>query len=360
MSNLDSLKQILQEQKTAVESKGGTVVVKNLNVSPSEITEGINSIPLNSGTDVSDATATAADVLEGKTFYAGDDGIKTGTLKATYTDEDVVNLFMVTGSNSHTTDKMMYVHFPDDMTVIKNYLFYLNRNPITVYIHQNISEIREYAFYNADSAVFPDFVDSKVTRVSTHAFNSTSIDCLDHLPETIKIIGSSAFANTGIHNTGIKINAGVGVGESSFSCVDKRATLNFLDISEYTGATLPSALVQNINFKCDFKPPKTVTTIGTMFNYNGSFENIYIPQTIKTLNTYCFDLNEETNPAESFLKSIIFEAAYPPASIKTQPFPVTKTDYKIFVPDGSEDNYKTNSVLKQYANLIYPMSQRDN
>ena len=76
MSNIEILKNELISQKQAIEEKGGNVIVKNLNPSPSEITEGIKSI---SSVDLSLADATESDVKKGKTFYAMDTTLKVGT-----------------------------------------------------------------------------------------------------------------------------------------------------------------------------------------------------------------------------------------------------------------------------------------
>lgn len=75
MSNLESLKQELITQKAEIESKGGSVSVANTNPSPSEITAGIKTIAV---ANLTDASATIEDVASGKTFYSGDNVLKTG------------------------------------------------------------------------------------------------------------------------------------------------------------------------------------------------------------------------------------------------------------------------------------------
>ena len=76
MENLEVLKLELLSQKTEIENKGGVVSVANNNPSPSEITAGIKTIVM---PDLSSANATVEDVVNGKTFYAGDREIKVGT-----------------------------------------------------------------------------------------------------------------------------------------------------------------------------------------------------------------------------------------------------------------------------------------
>ena len=76
MENLEVLKLELLSQKTEIENKGGVVNVANNNPSPSEITAGIKTIVM---PDFSSANATVEDVIDGKTFYAGNSEIKVGT-----------------------------------------------------------------------------------------------------------------------------------------------------------------------------------------------------------------------------------------------------------------------------------------
>jgi len=93
MENLDALKLELISQKVAIENKGGVVSVANSNPSPSEITLGIKSIAV---PDFTSANATVDDVVDGKTFYAGNGNLKVGTkvvpdlTVATASEDDVI------------------------------------------------------------------------------------------------------------------------------------------------------------------------------------------------------------------------------------------------------------------------------
>ena len=88
MSSIETLKNELIYQKGAIESKGGTVLVAGTNPSPTEISAGIDSIQ---AANVGSATATPEDVLEGKTFFAGDNEIKQGTLTVVNVDLESAN-----------------------------------------------------------------------------------------------------------------------------------------------------------------------------------------------------------------------------------------------------------------------------
>ena len=76
MESINIIKNELINQKNEIEKKYGTVNVANSYPSPSEITQGIATIPY---VDLSQSTATEEDVLRGKTFYSGGAELRTGS-----------------------------------------------------------------------------------------------------------------------------------------------------------------------------------------------------------------------------------------------------------------------------------------
>ena len=120
-TNLETLKQELIAQKSAIEEKLGTVVVKNTNPSPSEITEGIKSIEI-VNMDLSAATASPNEVLEGYTFYGGTDReLKTGTLKGSILDGDITQIIFYNSTDTPSTEPLSFV-VPNNVNEIKHYL----------------------------------------------------------------------------------------------------------------------------------------------------------------------------------------------------------------------------------------------
>lgn len=76
MQSLEILKQELITQKDLLDSKGFPVNVKNINPSPSEITEAIQNIDI----DFTKSDAVESDVVLGKSFFSKDSSLKVGTL----------------------------------------------------------------------------------------------------------------------------------------------------------------------------------------------------------------------------------------------------------------------------------------
>ncbi len=142
MNNIETLKQELLNQKTAIEAKGGRVIVAHTNPSPSEITAGINTIT--AGTDLSDADATCADVLSGKTFYAGDDVLKTGTFVGM--GEEELRALFYTGKTA--THDSYNVTIPANTPYLRDYIFYNSPNPLTITLNDDLEEIGSHMVAN--------------------------------------------------------------------------------------------------------------------------------------------------------------------------------------------------------------------
>lgn len=159
MSTLTELKQELILQKTAIESKGGSVKVANTNPSPSEITAGINTIII---PYLSSSTATEADVLEGKTFYSMDSTLKTGTLNF----NEIINVFC---PFLDTGDTMAFT-FPEGVKTIQPYLFYKNPRKLTITFNSDLEEIGSNAFTEADVTLtnFHDLTKIKVLGIESY------------------------------------------------------------------------------------------------------------------------------------------------------------------------------------------------
>jgi len=168
MNSLDIIKNELINQKTLLEEKGFPVNVKNINPSPSEITETISGINM----DFSSATATPEDVKAGKTFYAKTNELKTGTFDLSLIDElnNTLKAFICRKGPAE-------INIPTDAdcTVIRDYAF----------SKYNYADV---LFYKHNLTIPPN-----ITEIRTRGFYDTNITGTLTIPAECKEIGSSAF-----------------------------------------------------------------------------------------------------------------------------------------------------------------------
>lgn len=239
MENLEILKLELLSQRTEIENKGGVVNVANTNPSPSEITAGIKTIAVPDFTsatatvedvvdgktfyagngnmkvgikvvpDLTTANATVDDVLEGKTFFSGDNTLKTGTKQiadlsnATATEQDVLagktfyagnqelkvgtcvdNTYMYTKlfvSNEDTGDEQFYFTVSPGVLKLKSHLLYLcDKKKVEINFNSDLQEIGDYAFYNCDYATFPNFSTlTNLKKIGQYSFSYLTNFTLD-------------------------------------------------------------------------------------------------------------------------------------------------------------------------------------
>ena len=168
MNNLETLKQELLNQKSALEGKGFSVSVANLNPSPSEITATLNQLP-----NLSLADATVTDVAEGKTFYSGNGELKTGEA-----------VFGVVGGTIQDIEFSRLLQGQIAGTYSSG-------------IPQGYTKIRAYCFSEGETSnlLTGDFVIPEgVTTICKNAFAYTNIETIS-LPETLTSIEAYAFSN---------------------------------------------------------------------------------------------------------------------------------------------------------------------
>ena len=151
MNNLETLKQELIMQKAEIEKMSGVVKVSGSNPSPSEITEGIKTIP---ATDLTMATATEADVKQGKTFFSGNAHLKTGTA---IVDMETINHLFMGQREKVTSEDPIYYSCPADLKMVKRYMFYYNYNKVHFTFNDSLEEIEDYAFFFTKNFVFYNF-----------------------------------------------------------------------------------------------------------------------------------------------------------------------------------------------------------
>lgn len=355
-TSLDQLKQELLAQKSAIETKGGTVSTTYTNPSPAEITAGINSISI---LDTSSATATEADVLKGKTFYAGSTALKTGTLEA-LSETDIKLLF---NNVTPDTTTVKDFHIWSGTTELHPYFMTKNKAKLNIYFNDELETLNDYAFDNCTNFSFKNLYEAtNLKTICSHGMsNCTGID-LGNLPESIQTLASCAFFNScGENCTSIKIPASIQtLGSQCLAYpTTSRKKMQNLDLSNYTLSYFADSMLSAYIFNCDFVTPASVTEIPSSFNANGGFKHITIGSQITRVASSCFAVSQD-EPAENvILIDITFERETPPTfGIRPLGYASSRENLKIYVPDQSVEAYKNKAQFSIYADLIYPVSQK--
>lgn len=360
MGSIETLKKELIEQKKQVEIKGGVVSVANDYPAPSEITEGIKTIV---GSDFTIATATEADVMLGKTFYAGSAGLKTGTGSF---DPEMVNHLFVVPEYTRTTEQELYFSFPSNVTKARKCLFYRNSNSLHITFHSDITLIEEYAFYGTTNSTFYNFTDmANLTKLSNYSFYDSALKGINlwDYPAELKTVDGYVFQNAikeDSHITDIKIpSTFTTLGHSAYRQSERRY-LNSLNVESCRLTAFSDYIFYNISFNCDMRLPSTVKEVGDYFNYGGNFNNITFPVANVILRPYCFGALQTDALSLFKLKTVTFEGTTV-GTIGSRVFAEQNitNGFKIYVPDEAVDYYKAISNLALYVSCIYPMSEKD-
>lgn len=357
MEAYKALQEELIKQRELVESKSGTVVVANQNPSPSEITAGIESIPM---LDLSNSTATEEDVRYGKTFYSGNMKIKTGNATL---DLDAIKAVLLHKEETITYEDKQYYVLPDGINYIRKYAFYQNFHEVDFTFNDDVEVIKDYAFYNTKNFYFNNFDElPNLTELGRYSFSKSSGKGMtfERLPNSLKIIGEYSFIYIVKEYCDFKFPDNLeSLGAYTYMS-DKRQVQNTLDLSNYKFKMMQPYTFQFHAFNCDLEIPSGVTTIGMYYNYNGCFKNIYIPATVTAIGTNTFGAASGRPISEFYLNSVVFESETPP-TMQTNSFATQFKDvgFKIYVPDTAVEEYKATASLANFVDYIYPISEKE-
>ena len=192
MSGIEVIKNELINQKNIIESFGGSVLVKNQNPTPSEITEGMKTIP---AVDFSVTTASEEDVLSGKTFYSGNSEMKIG--KANIDVNTIHRIFMF-NPKEQTSEDDIYYAFPEGQLGIRQYCFHQNYNKVHIRFNNEIKKMEDYCFYECVNFDFENFESlTSLTHLGMYCFAYGSARGINasQLPNGILSIGNGCFLN---------------------------------------------------------------------------------------------------------------------------------------------------------------------
>lgn len=352
MSSLNELKNELVLQKSIIESKGGKVNVANTNPSPTEITAGINNLVV---PNLSLATAKESDVLEGKTFYALDDSLKTGTFNGVDFN-NLIDVFSEFLDNREPYD--FYV--PTGMKRIANYFMREITRTVTIHLNSDLEEIGSYSFMceNGNITIANLAEMEHLTSIGASALMDCAGIDLANIPSCVTKLSSQAFSNVISTSDKIVIPANViSYGSNVFTHGMTKYLCSDFDMSAFPLESTPSGLVSNIVFDCDLTFPTTLKEVGTNFNYRGSFNHITVPANITSIGMGAFGFTVLDSPETYKLKYIRFLGETPPTfgSLWLADY-FLKDSFAIYVPDNSVEAYNesTKNTLKKY---IKPMSE---
>lgn len=366
MNSLELLKQELASQKSAIESKGGFVSIANTNVSPSEITAGINSIP---AVDFQIATATEADVLSGKTFYAGTNVLKTGSLiqesggTGGSTNEYAQNFVDYIGYyKPRENETPLNIILPEDLTKIRSYLFFECPNSCHITLNSNLQQVGHYALANASDLHVDNIQDAtSLAQIGPYAFYDVKSMDLKYLPNSIQKIENSAFYNVAFYSTGIKIPSSLtDLSSYAFACTTP-AHIDSIDVSQMQVDSFNLHAFEYIYCDDDLVIPNIVTSVSSYVNYNGCFKTVTFPSTCTKINSNAFNFIASIPVEDIKTESYTFLSTTPP-TITSTTFNTRlisrSTPIRFYVPDESLSAYKAANYFKNFETYIFPISQK--
>lgn len=354
-TSIEALKTQLKEQKLAIEAKGGTVTVAKNNVSPAEITAGIKTIPT---PDLTEATATVDDVVEGKTFYAQNGSLKMG--KFVSREEEYSKVFLLLDGGYSQTAHDFYL--PSGITTIPAYCFAGSKSKLNIYLNSELTKIDKCAFYLCQNIYIKNFTGTtSVKNVEYGAFqNSKDVVYFDELPSGLEYLADYAFYGYNSVNRDIIIpNTVREMGAYVFASNRYISHPNVVFPSSLDVSYFPMYAFQNCGFDIPLTIPDYCVELGIGFNYGGSFTGVStFHSNMQLIYNRAFGAPATDALSRYKVTAFVFEGVTCPLlkdAIASQYF---KDDFKIYVPDEAVEAYKAHESLSDRASYIYPMSQK--
>ncbi len=197
-------------------------------------------------------------------------------------------------------------------------------------------------------------IPNSVTSIGSDAFSGCSGLTSVTVPNSVTNIGTGAFSDCLYSSSGIVVGSNLtSIGTYAFASVAQKSYLDSFDISNISLTTLPNYMVQSIIFDCDLVIPPQVTSIGTSFNYGGSFKTVTIHENVTSIAASAFGTISSDAASVYATTYMHFKRVSPPTfAYGAIGAKYAHAGFTIYVPDQSVSAYKAVSYLSSFKNYI--------
>ena len=232
------------------------------------------------------------------------------------------------------------VTIPNSVTTIGSSAFRSCSSLISVTIPDSVTTIGSSAFYYCSGLISVTISDS-VTTIDSSAFRSCGSLTSVTIPNSVTSIGTNAFKDCSALKSMV-IGTGVtSIGDCVFSGCTGTLTVNCnipSSASSYQGAFYESKFTS-------VEIGNGVTTIGDYaFYYCRALESVTIPNSVTSIGKCAF------YACSNYLVNVYCKPTTPPSGGSNMFY--STNGWKIYVPAGSVDSYKSKNYWSNYSNYI--------